>query len=216
MNPCAIAVLTMVLLAIMTEHPNKRKKVLFGGFMFVLSVYIAYLFYGLVIIEFFKTFAEFMRGNSFYIYNGLGILSMVLGALNIKDYFMYRPGGLATEMPIWMRPIAKKFINKITSPSGAFVIGFLVSIFFFPCTMGPYIVASGLLSQIGIFLAIPWLIYYNFLFVIPMIIIVGLIYWGFAKVNDVSGWKEKNIKILHLVAGILMFLVGLGLILGWF
>jgi len=48
-----------------------------------------------------------------------------------------------------------------------------------------------------------------------MIAIVGLIYYGFAKVEEVSGWKERNIRILHLVAGVLLFLVGFGLMMGW-
>ncbi len=214
-NPCAIAVLTMVLMSILIQNPNQRKKVLLGGLMFVSAVYIGYLFYGLVIIQFFKTFAEFMRLNSGYIYNGLAVLAMVIGALNIKDYFIYKPGGIATEMPIWMRPRVKKMITKITSPKGAFVIGFLVTLFLLPCTIGPYIIASGLLSELGTLKAIPWLLYYNIIFILPMLTIVGIIYYGFAKVQEVSGWKEKNIKILHLIAGVLMFLVGVGLLLGW-
>ncbi|MBU2104191.1 MAG: hypothetical protein KKF67_00230 [Nanoarchaeota archaeon] len=110
-NPCAIAVLAMVLMAILIQSPDKRKKVLYGGFAFVFAIYLGYLFYGIIIIQFFRTFAEFLRGNSAVIYNGLAILAMVIGALNIKDYFMYRPGGLATEMPIWMRPKVKKIIG---------------------------------------------------------------------------------------------------------
>lgn len=214
-NPCAIAVLTMVLVTIMAEHPEKRHKVLMGGFSFVLSVFIAYLFYGLVLVQFFTGFTEFMRSNSIYIYDGLAILSMIIGGLNIKDYFIYRPGGIATEMPLWMRPIAKRFIKDITSAWGAFVIGFVVSIFLLPCTMGPYIVASGLLSTIGILKAIPWLVYYNILFVLPMIFVVGLVFLGFFVVGEVSDWKERNIRRLHLIAGILLFLVGFGLLMGW-
>ena len=157
-----------------------------------------------------------MRENSLYIYDGLAILAMIIGGLNIKDFFVYRPGGLATEMPIWMRPAVKRIINRITSPSGAFVIGFLVSIFLLPCTMGPYIIASGLLAELGTLKALPLLAYYNLIFVLPMAIIVGLVYWGFSKVEDVSGWKERNIRRLHLVAGVLLFLVGLGLLAGLF
>lgn len=214
-NPCAIAVLTMVLVSIMIQNPDKRKKILFGGLAFVSAVYLAYLFYGLIIIQFFQAFAEFMRNNSIFVYKGLAILAMIIGALNIKDYFMYKPGGITTEMPIWMRPIAKKTIKKIISPKGAFVIGFFVSIFLLPCTIGPYIVASGLLAQLGTLKAIPLLLYYNIIFILPMLIIVGLIYWGFAKVDDVSGWKEKNIRWLHLIAGILLFVVGVALLAGW-
>lgn len=214
-NPCAIAVLAMVLLAIVTQNPDQRKKILFGGLAFVTSVYIAYLFYGIILIQIWNSLTIFLRGISTYIYSGLAILAMVIGALNIKDYFMYKPGGLATEMPIFMRPAVKKIINNITSPKGAFVIGFIVSIFLLPCTMGPYIVASGLLAKLGTLAAIPLLLYYNLLFVLPMLLIVGIIYWGFKKINDISGWKERNIRKLHLIAGILLFLVGVALLMGW-
>jgi len=214
-NPCAIAVLTMVLMAILIQNPEKRKKVLYGGLAFVASIYIGYLFYGVIIIQFFKAFAELLRENSIYIYSSLAILAMILGALNIKDFFMYKKGGIATEMPLFMRPRVKKIIQKITSPSGAFIIGFLVTLFLLPCTIGPYIIASGLLSELGILGALPWLLYYNLLFVLPMLIIVGVVYYGFTKVDEVSGWKERNIKILHLIAGILLFFVGFALLMGW-
>ncbi len=214
-NPCAIAVLTMVLITILIQNPDKRKKVLYAGLAFVSSIFIGYLFYGVIIIQFFKAFAELLRGNSVLIYRGLAIIAMVLGGLNIKDFFIYRKGGIATEMPIWMRPKAKRIIQKITSPKGAFVIGFLVTLFLLPCTIGPYIIASGLLSELGTWGALPWLAYYNLLFILPMLFIVGLVYYGFTRVQDVSGWKDKNIKLLHLIAGILLFAVGVALLMGW-
>jgi len=214
-NPCAIAVLTMVLVTILIQNPDKRKKVLFGGIAFVSAIYLGYLFYGVVIIQIFKGFAELLRENSIYIYNGLGILAMIIGALNIKDFFMYKKGGIATEMPIFMRPKVKKIIDKITSPSGAFIIGFLVTLFLLPCTIGPYIIASGLLSELGTLGALPWLAYYNILFILPMLAITLIIYFGLTRIQDVSGWKERNIRKLHLIAGILMFAVGFALLMGW-
>jgi len=214
-NPCAIAVLTMVLIAILTHNPEKRKRVLYAGLAFISAVYIGYLIYGAVIIQFFNVFAELLRENATYIFNGLAIFAMVIGALNIKDYFSYQPGGLATEMPMWMRPYAKMIVNKMTSPTGAFFIGFLVTIFLLPCTIGPYIIASGLLAQFGFIGALPWLLYYNLLFVLPMAAIVILVYFGFSHVQEVSGWKERNIRRLHLIAGLLLFIVGILLLLGW-
>jgi len=214
-NPCAIAVLTMVLMTILIQNPEKRKRVLFGGLAFVSAVYLGYLFYGAIIVQFFTAFAKVLRENSVYIYNSLAVIAMVIGALNIKDFFYYKKGGLATEMPIWMRPKVKKIIERITSPAGAFIIGFLVTLFLLPCTIGPYIVASGLLSELGLAGAIPWLLYYNILFVLPMIGITIIIYLGLTRIEDISGWKERNIKKLHLIAGILLFFVGLALLMGW-
>lgn len=214
-NPCAIAVLTMILVAILVQDPSKRKRVLLGGLGFILAVYIGYLFYGVIIVQFFKIFAEFLRENAIYVYKGLAVLAMLLGALNIKDFFNYKKGGLGTEMPIFMRPKVKKITQKITSPWGAFVIGFVVTLFLLPCTIGPYIVASGLLAELGILKAIVWLLYYNAIFIIPMLVIVVLVYFGFSKVEEVSGWKERNIRKLHLIAGGLLFLVGLAILFGW-
>src|SRR3989339_290393 len=210
-NPCAIAVLIMVLVAIMIQNPEKKRKVLYAGLAFISSVFIGYLFYGTIMIQFFRTFAEFLRNNSILIYDGLAIFAMFIGALNIKDYFYYKPGSIATEMPLTMRPRVKLIIDKMTTPLGAFIIGFLVTLFLLPCTIGPYIIASGLLAELGIIGAMPWLIYYNFVFVLPMLIITLLIYYGLAKIEDVEGWKNRNIKRLHLVAGILLFLVGISL-----
>jgi len=214
-NPCAIAVLAMVLVAILITNPGKKRKVLYSGIAFCTAIFIGYLTYGVIIIQFFKLFAEFLRQNSLYFYKGLAIIAMLIGALNIKDFFFYKAGSFGTEMPIFMRPKVKRIISGVTSSGGAFIIGFIVTIFLLPCTIGPYIVASGLLSELGILNALPWLLYYNLIFLIPMIIITLIVYFGLARVEDVSGWKEKNIRKLHLIAGILLFLVGLAILLGW-
>ncbi len=214
-NPCALAVLTMVLVTLLVQNPKKKRAVLYGGFSFILAVYVGYLLYGLVITKFFISFAEWMRINSRIFYDALGILAMLIGGLQIKDFFFYKPGGFLTEMPLVMRPYAKMLIKKINSPSGAFFIGLLVTIFLLPCTMGPYIIATGILSQFGLIRAGLILLYYNLLFVSPMFFIVGIVYYGFSKVEDVSGWKERNIRKLHLIAGILIFLVGFSLLVGW-
>src|SRR3989339_62633 len=182
-NPCAIAVLTMILMSILIKNPGKKEKVLYAGLSFILAVYVGYLFYGIIIVQFFKSFAEVLRDNSGFVFNGLAIFSMI--------------------------------IDGITSPFGAFFTGFLITLFLLPCTIGPYIVASGLLADKIFLIAIFWLLYYNLVFVLPMLIIVGIIYFGFVKVDEVSGWKESNIRLLHLIAGILLFVVGFSLLIGW-
>jgi len=214
-NPCELAILTMVLVAILVQNPEKKKRVLYAGIAFSAAVFVGYMIYGFILIQLFKTFAEAIKSYSFYLYNGFAMLAMVLGALNIKDYFMYKPGGIGTEMPLSMRPRLKLIIQKMTSPLGAFIIGIFVTIFLLPCTIGPYIIASGLLAESGFMNSLPWLLYYNFIFILPMLIITTIVYIGFATVEDVSGWKERNIKKLHLIAGILLFAVGISLLAGW-
>jgi cytochrome c biogenesis protein CcdA len=214
-NPCAIAVLVMILVAILTQNPDKKKQVLFGGLAFVAAVFIGYLTYGLVITQFFRVLGEFLRNSAIYVTKGMAILAMLLGALNIKDFFFYKKGSFATEMPLFMRPKVKRITEKATSTLGAFLIGFVVTLFLLPCTSGPLFVASEILSKIGFLASIPWLLYYTFIFVLPMLIIVLLIFLGIFVIGEVADWKERNIKRLHLIAGILLFLVGLSILFGW-
>jgi len=218
-NPCAIAVLAIVLIVLLTQNPKKRSQVLIGGFSFILAVYVGYLFYAVFLVGIFNLLQSSLRDTYVFIsnvfYNVLAVLAMIIGALQIKDYFHYKAGSFATEMPLFMRPKMKKWVKKITSPGSAFIIGIFVTLFLLPCTIGPLVIVSGLLAKVGILGSIPWLLYYNFLFVIPMIIITLIVYFGFAKIEDVAGWKERNIQKLHLVAGILLFFVGLGLLMGW-
>lgn len=210
-NPCEMAVLIMVLVAILMQNPENRNKVLKAGLAFSSAIFIGYFVYGTIIIYLLENFSGMLKGFSLYLYDGLAVLAIILGVLNIKDYFMYQPGGILTEMPMRLRPKAKLLINKITSPFGAFLIGFLVTIFLVPCTMGPYLIVSGLLVPLGVIKSIPWLLYYNLLFILPMIVITLIVYFGFKEVGEVSGWKEKNIKKLHLIAGII--LTGIGLLM---
>jgi len=213
-NPCALAVLTLMLIAILTYNPKKKRNVLLAGLAFTISVFVMYLFYGLIIIKFFQV-VQTLTAIRLWLYKILGFFAIILGILNIKDFARYKPGGFATEMPLSLRPKVKKIISRITSPKGAFGVGIFVTLFLLPCTIGPYVIAGGILSAFEIIKTIPPLLLYNLIFVMPMIAITLIVYAGFAKVEDVSGWKEKNIRKLHLIAGIIMLILGAAMIFGW-
>lgn len=210
-NPCALAVMTMVLVSILLTNEQKKHRVLIGGLAFVLAVFIGYFFYGLIIIQLFKSFLNFSSTIYPYLKKGVAILAILLGIFNIKDFIKYKPGGLATEMPLKIRPRVKQLIKKITSPKGAFFIGIFVTLFLLPCTMGPLIIASEKLSALSFIKTIPWLFLYNLIFIIPMLGITIIVYAGLSTTEKVSGWKEKNIKYIHLITGLL--LVGLGILI---
>jgi len=214
-NPCAIAVLTLMLIAILTYNPKDKNKVLLTGLAFSGAVFLMYLFYGVVIIKFFQIVQK-LTSVRLWLYKILGGFAIILGVLNIKDFIKYKPGGFLTEMPLFLRPKVKKIISGVTSPRGAFFVGTFVTLFLLPCTMGPYLIAGGILSFLETIKTLPYLFLYNLIFILPMLVIVFLIYWGTTKVEDVSGWKERNIKYLHLMAGLVILLLGIGIVLGWF
>jgi hypothetical protein len=213
-NPCALAVLSLMLIAIITHNPENKRNVLLSGLAFTVSVFVMYLVYGLIIIRFLQVI-QALTSIRLVLYKVLGVAAIGLGILNIKDFIRYKPGGFGTEMPMFLRPTAGRTISGITSPKGAFVIGVFVTVFLLPCTIGPYVIAGGILSTMELLKTIPSLLLYNLIFVLPMLAITGIVYVGITSIENVSGWKDRNIKYLHLVAGAIIFLLGAAMIMGW-
>jgi cytochrome c biogenesis protein CcdA len=213
-NPCALAALVMVLISILLANENKKHKVLLGGFYFALAVFIGYFIYGVIIIKLFQSFASFASIVTPYIRVALALFAIGLGIFNIKDYISYKPGGIATEMPLKFRPRVNQIIKKISSPGGAFIAGILVTLFLLPCTMGPYLIAAGNLSSLEFLKTIPYLLLYNLIFVLPMIIITFAVYFGLSSAEKVGEWRDRNIKRIHLAAGLLLVALGIGMLTG--
>jgi cytochrome c biogenesis protein CcdA len=86
-NPCALAVMTMVLMELLLYDPQKKKNILLGGFAFTLAVFILYFLYGTIMIQFFSHVIPSSGIYSSYIFKGFGLLAILLGLLNLKDYF---------------------------------------------------------------------------------------------------------------------------------
>jgi len=210
-NPCALAVMTMVLITILLANPDKKHKVITSGLAFIAAVFIGYMFYGFVIIQFFKSFAIWASTVYPYVTKALAIGAITIGLINLKDFFWYKPGSLGTEMPLKMRPRLKILINKITGVKGAFFIGLFVTLFLLPCTVGPYIIASQALSSLSGLQIFLYLGIYNLIFILPMLAITLIVYEGINQAEKISNWKDRNIKYLHLITGIL--LIGLGVLI---
>jgi hypothetical protein len=213
-NPCALAVLTLMLIAILTYNPKKKRNILLAGIAFTASVFVMYMLYGLVIIRFFQ-FVQAVTAFRLVLYQVLGLAAIALGLLNLRDFVRYKPGGMMTEMPMFMRPMMKRIVAGITSPWGAFLVGAFVTVFLLPCTIGPYIIAGGILSVFEIIQTIPWLLLYNAVFVLPMVAITLVVYAGVREVEDVSGWKDRNIRYLHGLSGAIILLLGIMMVAGW-
>ncbi len=205
-NPCVLAILTIILTVIFVRYPKNKKQVLMAGFAFTLAVYITYFFYGLIIIQFFKSLTQSIDAIKIYIYQIIGVAAIILGLWNIKDFLI--PGNIPLEIPMSWRPKMRKIAGSITSPKGAFVLGFFLTLFLLPCTIGPYIIAGGILEKLAWVTIIPWLAYYNIIFVLPMIGITLFVYGGFSSVERAAGWRKKNVRYLHLIAGIILIILG--------
>ncbi|MFH0836400.1 MAG: hypothetical protein V1834_04540, partial [Candidatus Micrarchaeota archaeon] len=138
---------------------------------------------------------------------------VVVGLLNVKDYVSYGAGGFVMEVPRSWRPRMKSIIKATTSIPGAFVTGVLVSLFLLPCTSGPYIVIIGMLASKAME-ATGWLAFYNAIFILPMLLITLVVYKGLEP-EKIEAMRQGKLKFLHLIAGIIILLMGIALLVGW-
>ncbi|HQC61407.1 MAG TPA: cytochrome c biogenesis protein CcdA [Candidatus Pacearchaeota archaeon] len=211
-NPCAFAVLIILMTAALSIA-NKKRALKFG-LAFTLSIYIAYFLMGLGL---FSAIQATGLGHKFYIF--VTALAVIVGLFNIKDYFWYGKGFLM-EVPLSWRPKMKKLLNGATSPFGAFLVGFAVSLFELPCTGGPYIVILGLLAkEVTRSTGIMYLLLYNLVFVIPLIILSIVIYKGLSTTEKLENVRQSKLRLLHLISGLLMLIIAavmiLSIIKGW-
>lgn len=206
-NPCEFAVLIILMTTILAT--GNSKKALLAGLAFSVSIFISYFLMGLGLYK-----ALSLGSVSGWFFQIIGWLAILLGLFNLKDYFWYGRGFLM-EVPLSWRPRLKNLIHTVTSPGGAFAIGFLVSLFLLPCTSGPYIVILGMLAKNTLNIqAVLYLLLYNLIFVSPMIIISLAVYKGFnpAKAEEI---RQKRLRTLHLITGIIMLAMGVIILNGW-
>src|SRR3989338_2022115 len=205
-NPCEFAVLIILLST--TAITIRDKVALKSGLAFSLAIFLSYSAMGLGLYK-----ALTLGSLPQFFLKAIGILAVILGLLNIKDYFWYGKG-ILMEVPLSWRPRLKALIRSVTSPLGAFLVGFLVSLFLLPCTSGPYIVILGLLAEKATRMqAVLYLLLYNLIFVSPMVLISLLVYFGLSP-EQIEKQRKKRLKTLHLVAGILLLAMGFSVLLG--
>lgn len=203
-NPCAFAVLIILLTTILAS--KNRKKALYAGFSFTLSIYISYFLMG---VGLFSAISASGITHTFYFI--VAILAVIIGLFNLKDYLWYGKWFIM-EVPMSWRPLLKKIIKSVVSVPGAFLTGFVISLFLLPCTSGPYIVILGLLAHSATFnYALLLLAIYNFIFILPMLIITLAIYYGLTTTEKAEKWRTDKLKILHLIAGLILLLLGIGM-----
>ena len=213
-NPCVFGVL-IFLLAYMTKVFKSKVKMLISGLIYTASVYITYLLIGLGIFT-----ITYTSGLSKPFYWFAALIAIGAGLLEIKDYFWYGrwftlemlPGGserLRKYLKI-MKNLEKKYPNLSMAFSG--LLGIFVVFVELPCTGAPYLAVIGLLSAGNYADGIPLMLLYNLIFILPLFVIIGLVYWGKSS-KAMEKWRKKHRGLMRLVIG--LFLLALGIYMIW-
>jgi cytochrome c biogenesis protein CcdA len=204
-NPCAIGVLVLLIATLLGMSKN-RKKMLAVGAIYITAVFVTYLAAGFGLLVFIQRLN--IGTQLSWIVGGLVI---ILGLLEIKDFFWYGKG-ISLRIPAKRVEQIKKYMKKVTIP-GSIFLGIFVAAVELPCTGGPYLAITTLLAKIGISWKVFWLLFlYNIIFVLPLIVILALVYFG-VSAKKIKEWKDEKKKWMRLFVGLLMLILGVLLIL---
>ncbi len=204
-NPCAIGVL-ILLISVMVAYKSKRE-MLFYGLVYIFFVFFTYLLAGLGILYFLSTIPLYI---SEYISIVVGLLIVAAGLIEIKDFFWYGQG-ITLSIPPEKAKKIHDMTKKVTLPAMVFLGAFVAGVEL-PCTGGPYLAILVFLSQNFNFMAFLWLIVYNIIFVMPLIVMLLMVYFG-TNIQILKRWKQSNRVYMRLAVGIILIFLGWLLIL---
>lgn len=198
-NPCAISVLLLTIGFLFSL--NKTKGQIFRiGFSYIAALYVTYLLIGLGVLQAltFFGFPHQLAVIGSIILFGTGLINL------LGDVVPKFP--IKLKMPDSSHSILAKFIQKATYPS-MIILGILVGLFEFPCTGGPYLTILTLLhDKATFFTGFLYLLYYNVIFVAPLIVIL-VVTNSKLVVKKVEYWRKKYSKRVDIASSILMMLL---------
>lgn len=204
-NPCAFSVLIFLLVYLLAIKAEKR--LLKVGLVYIGVVFLVYFLSGAGLFAIIK-----VSGVSRLIVKIAALLAIIAGLINVKDFFW--PGrGFSLKIPESKKPILEKYVKQATLPA-AVVLGFLVSLFELPCTGTVYLAILSLLAnKMTKLAAIPYLLYYNLLFVLPLLVILFLAAKGL-RPEKLENWRKGSRGWLRLIMGLVLVLLGLAMLFG--
>src|SRR3989339_2189612 len=203
-NPCAISVLFLTIAFLFSLGKN-RKFVLLSGGVYILAIFFIYTLIGLGALQALSFFnvpniMAKVGASILLIYSFIGLLNEFFPSFPIK-----------LKIPSSTHATLAKVINKGSLPA-FFLLGALVALFEFPCTGGPYLFVLSLLHDYANFWKGLWyLIIYNLIFVLPLILILAfatnkIMIEKIDKLRRLETKKARVVLLLVLVAfGILIF-----------
>lgn len=204
-NPCAFAVILLLLAFLFTLRKSHRR-ILQLGFVYILMIFIVYYAIGLGILRVVK----FSDDPHFVAHVGSWLL-ILLGIINLIEHF-FPNFPIKLHMPTIAGNKTYELINKATFPAtiGA---GLLVGLCTFPCSGGIYVSIITLLNaKTSMAWGLTYLGLYNIMFVLPLIMIL-LATSNRATAKAWARWERKHSQKIRLWYGIVMVVIGIVMLL---
>lgn len=207
LNPCAFAVLLFFIAFLFTIR-RTTAAIWAMGLIYVAAIYLAYFLIGLGLMQ-----AILLAGEQHRMARIGSWLVILLGLINVKDYF-FPQLPIHLRIPTIARGTIQDWLRRATYPAAA-MGGFLVGLCTFPCSGGIYVAIIGLLTaQTTYWQGIGYLGLYNLMFILPLLLILAGV--GNRRVlHRIRRVEQSGRRWVRLAMGLAMIGMGGVILIGF-
>jgi thiol-disulfide isomerase/thioredoxin len=229
LNPCALATLVFFI-SYLTMVGRTKKEIFWVGMGFTVTGFVTHLLLGLGILGFVQHLS-FLPLFSKIVYLITFGFSLFLGIFSLYDYVQLKRGR-PSRMTLQVPDFLKKRIHRIirakegeleagqeVKPTRflftAMVIGFIVTLLQSTCTSQVYLPTILFVTNIPSLRdsAIFYLILYNIIYILPLLVIFGIVYWGTTS-QQLAFFLQRRTSTIKLLTALFFFaLAGILLII---
>ncbi len=204
-NPCSFFILLFLLSILL--YTNSRKKMILIGSIFI---FFSGLIYFLIMFFLLQTFK--LTGEQAIITILAGIIAIMFGILNIKDFFFFKKG-LSASIPDSQKSKLYKQIRKlvkITSiPSliaATVILAVSANTVELLCSLNLPVIYTAILNSYNLSSSesFMYLFFYNLIYIIPLLVITSIVVITFGK----KKLSEFQGRMLKLFSGVMIFSLG--------
>jgi hypothetical protein len=215
-NPCAFATI-IFLVSYLTFAGKKSREILIYGTVFTSGVFIAYTLVGIGLMTFLHQLAAFpFISKGVYLF--IAFFALTLGIISLYDYILFKRGQVAKwklQLPMGLKKKIHEIIREEARVKGGllatFGAGFIIAVCTVICTGQVY------LPTIGFVMSIPELkrnaifnlILYNIMYIVPLVGIFVLTFFGVSSEKMAFLTKRYTGTVKLLTAMLFLALAGL-------
>jgi cytochrome c biogenesis protein CcdA len=219
LNPCAFATLVFFV-SYLTFTGRRGRDILFVGLAFALGVFLTYLLVGVGLLKVIQSLG-FFASLGRWVYLLTALLCVVLAVFTFRDYSRVRKGQVS-DMTLKLPMNLRRRINKVIREGAqvrafvamAFLTGFVVSLIELACTGQVYLpTIIYVLSRPELASrAFLYLVLYCLMFILPLIIVFVLAYFGTTS-EQLGQFVNRYTGLIKLITALVF--AGLALWMAW-
>ena len=213
-NPCNIFVL-ILLLGFLLSASGTRFRIMLIGYTFIAVVFVFYFLFMSAWLNIFQfiNFTDTLRII-------IACFAIIAGLINCKELFFFKKG-ISLTIPDSQKPALYRKARELAAKSGkittlglmgsAAILALFSSLIELPCTAGFPVIFTGILAhkyQANSLQNYLYLLFYNLIYVLPLIIIVTILSASLAK-KQIS---KRQMQVIKFIGGIIMLLIGIVLL----